>query len=170
MSDIATGLSRENRFAGQTTRDREGYKVAMHSLLVAALVRQEFGRPDLVGQALLHDATEAYMKDIPSPLKRLIPKYKEIESVLLGTILRKFGQADDLNPVVHEADWMAYCIEREVLMPYHSTEVDTRSRRETTLPENRAYWFGMVSTAGEVKARESYLTAVSGWNAGWLSK
>lgn len=169
LHDIAIGLSREVRFAGHSDPNRGPYRVATHSVLVASLLARQFGRPDLVAQGLLHDATEAYMKDVPSPLKRLIPGYRDIEARLMSTILRKYGQPDELNPVVHEADWMAYCMEREVLMPFHSQEVDRAAGREKVLPAG-SDWFDMVITHDEHAAREMWLTACASINAGWASK
>lgn len=71
INDIAFGLSRESRFAGQTSHF---YSVAQHSLAVARAVPLDYAL-----EGLLHDAAEAYCKDLPSPLKALLPGYKEIE-------------------------------------------------------------------------------------------
>lgn len=83
LIDIAHGLSLENRWASQTPFH---YSVATHSLLVAAL----FHTPKEKLLALLHDSTEAYIKDLPSPLKRLLPEYKKIEENLQNVIYEKF--------------------------------------------------------------------------------
>lgn len=82
--DIAIGLSNECRWASQTPFH---YSVASHSLLVAA--RTETKRDRLL--ALLHDATEAYLKDIPKPLKNLLPEYQKIEQIFSDIIHEKFG-------------------------------------------------------------------------------
>lgn len=64
--DIARGLAKINRFAGQTPVP---YSVAQHSVLVGRLLTRRYGNPcaGLVG--LLHDAHEAFMSDIPKPAK-----------------------------------------------------------------------------------------------------
>ena len=65
IKDIAVGLTNIKRFTGQTNIN---YTVAMHSLITSTLVPPEFA---IYG--LLHDATEAYLGDIHSPLKRCLP-------------------------------------------------------------------------------------------------
>lgn len=85
IQDIATGLSREPRWNGQTD---ETYSVAEHCVLVSRLVPVEY---QLV--ALLHDASEAYMKDLPGPIKHLtaLAAYREIESSVQNVIYKAFG-------------------------------------------------------------------------------
>lgn len=73
IRDIAAGLARECRFAGQMFGY---YPVAQHcvigSLIAPAHVQYAF---------LMHDAAEAIIKDIPSPLKALLPDYRKIEAM-----------------------------------------------------------------------------------------
>lgn len=84
ITDIAKGLSNEPRWSGQTEYH---YSVASHSLLVAG----RFFKPRAKLIALLHDSPEAYIKDIPSPLKKLLPEYKEIEKRLCRVIFERFN-------------------------------------------------------------------------------
>jgi 5'-deoxynucleotidase YfbR-like HD superfamily hydrolase len=90
--DVIYGLSRECRFASQVERF---YSVAEHSLLCSEIVLQEFAL-----EALLHDAAEAYCKDIPSPLKALLPDYKAIEQRVDVVIRKKFGLPESMSPKV----------------------------------------------------------------------
>lgn len=98
IGDIAVALSRAPRFAGHS---RVFYSVAEHSLHVSYLVEQMGGNPL---QALLHDAAEAYMCDLPAPLKSLLPGYKTIEKGVLDAIMDKYSQPHVLEPHVKEAD------------------------------------------------------------------
>lgn len=81
--DIAHALSNMPRFAGHL---KHFYSVGQHSLFCAnrAPVRLQLA-------ALLHDASEAYLMDIPSPLKSAIPTYKEIEYKLMKVIFYRYG-------------------------------------------------------------------------------
>jgi len=96
IEDIARGLSSESRFNGQTEYP---YFVAQHSVLCSHNVPFP-----LALEALLHDATEAYMKDIPSPLKALLPEYKIIEQRLDSVIRQAFGLPPTMSLEVHDAD------------------------------------------------------------------
>lgn len=95
INDIAHGLAREGRWANQTLVH---YTVAEHSVQMSYL-------SDFPREALLHDATEAYMRDIPAPLKALVPAYKRIEDELAYVIFKKFGlDWDEFPPEVHKWD------------------------------------------------------------------
>ena len=82
--DIAHALGAMPRFAGHT---KKFYSVAEHSVQCA--IRVEHGiRLEMV--ALLHDASEAYLMDIPRPLKQNLPEYKAIEERMMRAIFAKF--------------------------------------------------------------------------------
>ena len=98
IEDIVHGLSGELRFGGQSPNR---ITVAQHSVWVAEKL------PDHLKLAgLLHDASEAYLKDIPSPVKDLLPDYKRLEHDLMCVIADVFGLDDEFwhHPLVKQAD------------------------------------------------------------------
>lgn len=109
IEDIANNLSKICRFNGQL---RDWYSVAEHSIHVAELVPKEFKL-----QALLHDASEGYICDIPTPLKRILgDAYSDIEQRIQGAIAVKFGvPLISLAPCVKQADMVMVVTERDAL-------------------------------------------------------
>jgi len=83
LQDIAAALSKLCRFGGHC---REFYSVAEHSVLMSRVVR-----PDMKLCALMHDASEAYLVDVPKPLKAFLVGYSEIENRLMSVIANKFS-------------------------------------------------------------------------------
>ena len=81
LRDIAVALSRLNRYIGHTCGDPSPlgapwggvWSVAQHSLFVGALMAERMPLDPLAAvYALLHDAHEAYVGDIASPVKQLM--------------------------------------------------------------------------------------------------
>jgi len=66
IGDIARALANLCRFGGHS---RVFYSVAQHSVIVSELVEQRGGGAEDAFAALMHDATEAYLGDMPHPLK-----------------------------------------------------------------------------------------------------
>lgn len=108
LPDIAHALSHICRFTGHVSRF---YSVAEHSVRVARLVPPE----DRLA-ALLHDATEAYLCDIPSPIKPLLVGYAEAEDRLARVIADKWGVTYPWPESVKEADRIMLHSEARVLM------------------------------------------------------
>lgn len=94
IKDIAWALSNLCRFVGHI---KEFYSVAQHSLLVSEM-------SDYSLEGLLHDATEAYLGDISSPLKIALPDYKKIEANFHRVISEKFDLIPFIPNDVHIAD------------------------------------------------------------------
>ncbi|WP_024517049.1 hypothetical protein [Bradyrhizobium sp. Tv2a-2] len=95
LNDIAHALSRQCRYGGHC---RRFYSVAEHSVHVAHNV----AGPNRVKLAsLLHDASEAFLVDIPRPIKNAMPEYRAIEDHLMRVIYTRFG-LDGLWPLPPE--------------------------------------------------------------------
>lgn len=106
--DIAHALANCARFAGHS---RVFYSVAQHCVMVSQIVP-----PQHALQALLHDAAEAYVGDMTSPLKRLVPVFGRIEQRVWNVISRRFNVPAALSPEVQHADLVALATERRDLM------------------------------------------------------
>ena len=122
IADIAHALSNIPRFGGHLPT---WYSVADHSLLVASLVSVEF-RFD----ALMHDATEAYLMDMPKPLKNLLPDYRELEGKVFSVLAEKFNLSCPVPSEVKVADNEALEMEWERLMIEILPGWETLSRQE----------------------------------------
>lgn len=125
IEDIAHSLSRQCRFSGYTRRH---YSVAEHSMLVMDRVRIALGEkaetPEgklIMLQALLHDATEAYMVDLPTPLKDAFPEYRAAEARLWKVVAEKFGLPEMMDARVKKADARMCSTEKLALL---STSID----------------------------------------------
>lgn len=93
---IFVGLARVCRYAGQIDPDREFFSVAEHSTLMARWAIDNgvvTHREDALA-ILLHDAAEAFFGDMPTPMKALLPGYKEMEERSQAVIMEAFGLAD----------------------------------------------------------------------------
>ncbi len=110
LEDIVHSLSLMNRFNGAALFP---YSVAQHSLHVAELLP-----PALRLDGLLHDAAEAYIGDMVSPLKQVLPEYKAVEARISAVVAEVFGLIHPEPPEVKRADLAVLAAEREqVLRP-----------------------------------------------------
>lgn len=108
IEDIAHSLSMLNRFNGHASRP---YSVAEHSVRVARLVP-----PPQRLAALLHDASEAYLADVPRPVKPYLPGYKEAEHAVERAIAERFGLDYPWHPEIKRADNIMLATEARELM------------------------------------------------------
>lgn len=77
LEDIAHSLSLLCRYNGHC---RTFYSVAEHSILLSHWIEETYGDRNLALRALLHDGTEAYTGDLPTPLKPFCPGFLELEA------------------------------------------------------------------------------------------
>jgi len=112
LEDIFFSLTRVPRFGGHTRRP---YSVAEHCLKGANCLEQD--TPEFALEFLLHDATEAYLGDVPTPLKAQMPGYKAIEKQFDAIIREKYGLPADMSPEVKVMDIRMLAAEKEALMP-----------------------------------------------------
>ena len=147
IDDIAWGLSRISRFCGMTITEIP-YNVAQHSVFVAQEVRNIFNDVDLICypeliplqkeindlhlssaepyatilMAALHDGSEIYTGDIPSPVKQ-IPELrtivKKVEHKLMSAIYQAFNLPEPTElqeKIIKHADKIAQKIEAHAFM------------------------------------------------------
>jgi hypothetical protein len=111
LLDIAHGLSNLCRFNGQSN---EFYSVAQHSVCVSHLCNTPDAR-----WGLLHDAAEAYLGDIVSPVKHNIPgmeNFSLIEDVVMNAIAARFGLGVSQPQSVFLADRLAVLLELDAVI------------------------------------------------------
>lgn len=136
LADIAHALSLKVRYTGHT---EWLYTVAQHSILMCRWANDLGLSEDVQLQCLMHDAAEAYLPDIASPLKSSIyvdvsnlpflpdedplfrkmsmAPFKAVEESLLWVIFGRFQMNPHMDPMVKTLDTAIYLVERKVLLP-----------------------------------------------------
>jgi uncharacterized protein len=134
VDDVAWGLSHEFRYSNQAFHQ---LTVAQHSVWTSLLtiVPKEF-RLGL----LFHDASEAVMKDLASPLKALLPQYRDLEKRVQSAILKALDISPAPIELVNAVDEAALEIEMKMVF------------------DPRADWFEIWSP---IKARAEFLKRYS---------
>lgn len=95
LPDIANGLANTCRYAGQC---QFYYSVGTHSCYVSEELAVHGPRVQLYG--LFHDAAEAYVSDVPRPIKREIETFQQIEDRILDAVWDRLGV-----PAPAESEW-----------------------------------------------------------------
>jgi hypothetical protein len=163
LEDIAAGLSRTCRYAGQIADEVEFYSVAEHSVIMTShayrsgLIRS---RSEALCY-LLHDGSEAYFGDMPTPLKALVPQFSVFEDRAQSVIFSAFGidpvLVGRLKPELKRIDTRVRIDEREVMIrePALSAGRDALWRQDPTMEP-----LGITPALLEPgKARRAYLEA-----------
>jgi uncharacterized protein len=105
------------RFNGNT---RVFYSVAEHSVLVSELMRKVVGGDPFEG--LMHDAAEAYLSDIPTPFKRLLPDWQKFEQQVEEPLRMWAGLPRLKTHECERADKLALFMESYMLIPEHGMD------------------------------------------------
>lgn len=123
LTDIVNGLA-QPRFNGHAFRDGgEHWTVLHHSLLVYRILRDDRDFYQYAWYALMHDAHEAYIGDIPTPVANVIDPdghLCRVKEEVQHTIFRKFRvrpPKENLCRRIAEADLEALRIERALFLP-----------------------------------------------------
>ena len=111
LNAVARGLANTCRFGGQC---QQFYSVAEHSIYVSRLVPAP-----LALWGLMHDASEAFIGDMPKPLKEVLPDYKALEKRIEGPILAAFGLEGAMPREVKDADMAMLSVEQVQVMANH---------------------------------------------------
>lgn len=160
IADIAHALSQQCRFAGHT---RVLYSVAEHSVRVSRWLKNKFSgtqgkvrvqcsgtmqwlSPEEIQlSGLLHDGSEAFLVDLPTPLKDLpeFRPYRIAERRLMAQIFERFDLTFPLPDVVKEADGTLLVTEARDLMPYRKEHWGERGQQP--LEEKIVPWTSLES-------------------------
>lgn len=115
LYDIAHSLSQQCRFTGHT---KEFYSVAQHCVLVSEILRDD---PLEALAGLFHDASEAYLSDIASPVKHTADfvGYRRVEEMVTEAIFQAFDIPIEFSILedLKEADRRLCMTEARDLMP-----------------------------------------------------
>lgn len=120
LLDVVQGLTLKCRWSSQC---KKFYSVAEHSIRVANVARVLAAEDGVEGDELtkiyqhgiLHDAHEAYIVDMPSPIKAHIPGWKDMEKSIQKVIMEFFDLEGDGQPWVKRADSILLAIEGQEL-------------------------------------------------------
>lgn len=148
LEDIACSLARQARFNGHT---RFFYSVGQHSCLGA----QVSPTKDIAKQMLFHDATEAYIGDLVSPVKRLLPDFEIIEGRIHQAICEKFDLEMPSPKVIKQID--------RRLLATEVRDLITQDLKSWGISEDEPYDFPVIPWPPEVtEARFLDLAKLSG--------
>lgn len=126
IQDIAHALSLLCRGNGHCSHF---YSVGQHCLACAREAEARGYAPKVVLTALLHDASECYLSDVPHPYKAAMPHYVQEEDRIMALIYDKFlgGQpAPEEAALVKAIDRALMYSDLEALLHgQHESEADT---------------------------------------------
>ena len=108
IEDIAWSLSNICRYNGHCKRF---FSVAEHSIYASERLPPRYAL-----EGLMHDAAEAYIGDISTPVKQLLPDIKKIEHVILKCIAEKFKLEYPFREAIKKVDLRLLATEASQIM------------------------------------------------------
>lgn len=134
IEDIAHALSMNARYGGHSP---VFLSVAEHSVWVCDYLFYEGASKEMCYDGLMHDSSEAYLVDIPKPIKLELPDYNKVEDVLMQALAKKFNFEYPLHQDVKNVDKIA---------------LEWEWKRIVTAPKSMR-----AKTMRQKKARETFL-------------
>ena len=148
IEDIAHALSNLCRFNGHV---KYFYNVADHSIMVSFLMGNEL-------EGLLHDASEAYLSDVPKPIKQLLPDWSGLEDRVDQAARDKWQLPPEMTHACHVADQTALLIEAMQLcegFPWWEQRPQYRKARE--LLDNVPEVFRIKEPSDPIHSKKRFL-------------
>jgi hypothetical protein len=139
--DVARALSHQCRFLGHTS---VFYSVAQHSVLVSHLVPT---KDALWG--LVHDASEAFLGDLPSPIKRdpEMASYRVAEDRLMWAVCERYDLPPEMPASVRQADRVMLATEFRDITGVADREWIKKECGVEPLPHHIEAWLPAVAEA-----------------------
>ena len=98
LETVALSLSRTKRFFGQTN-----FSVAQHSINMARIFIYK-GKIEEAKAAAIHEASECFLGDLVTPLKKNFPLFSDIEKIILRKVFISCGVKYPISNEVHILD------------------------------------------------------------------
>ncbi len=131
LMDIAVSLARECRFINTT---KKMYSVAEHSVYCSLIAEERYPeKSKLPFLCLLHDAHEYIWKDLPTPIKNLIPGYRSLQLRTQDAIHERYNvfTTQDDRKLIAQIDKAALEYEwQNRVLKHAGVEMDEKSRIE----------------------------------------
>lgn len=149
LEDIAHSLSMQVRYTGHAP---EAYTIAQHSVMVSKRAEElakkrgldPFYCRSVARFGLMHDATEAYLVDVPRPIKPMLTNYAQIEASVMDAIAARFELGPE-GPEVKQADNDTLITEAAMFFPVLKRPAPWSVCGVNYHPEGFAVWSRSVS-------------------------
>ena len=148
LEDIAHALSLLCRGNGHI---KYFYSVAQHSLNCAKEAQSRGYSKHVVLSCLFHDASEAYMSDLITPIKKQMKEYQIIEDQLLETIFQAFHikLKNEEKIIWKEMDQLLLEAELKEMMPLEENRPTVTLMSE---PDLKAHYYREIEEEFKVYA------------------